>query len=107
MKDSSFWTVTFARLLSTYAVLIFALLWVGFALALILNRAWLDMLWNWVRALPPLAEVLVWLALLPITVGLWAWGSSWPILVKLLVFAGIVGWTLVAASSFRRNFRQA
>lgn len=105
MRETSFWNVTFPRLLSTYAVLIFAILWVGFAIALIMNREWLDLLWNWVRALPTMAEVLIWLLFLPIMVGLWIWESSWSTPVQLLGLAGIVVWTFLAASSFIRAMR--
>jgi hypothetical protein len=88
--------------LSIYAVAIFAAMWAGFAIALVVNREWLDSLWNWVRALPPAAETVVWVFFLPIMTGLWVWESPWPALVRLLAFAGIAGWTLLALSSFRR-----
>ena len=102
MRDSSFWNVTVPRVLGTYAVLIFAILWVGFAIALVVNREWLDLLWNWVRALPSVVQIIVWVLFLPIMVGLWIWESSWPVLVRLLAFAGIVVWTLLAVSGFWR-----
>lgn len=105
MRDSSFWSVTFPRVLSTYAVVIFAMLWVGFAIAIVVNREWLDLLWNWVQALPSVAEIIVWVLFLPIMVGLWIWESSWSDLVRLLTFAGIVFWTLLAVSSFLRAVR--
>jgi hypothetical protein len=105
MRDSSFWSVTVPRVLSTYAIVIFAMLWVGFAIALVVNREWLDLLWNWVRALPSVAEIIVWVLFLPIMVGLWIWESSWPALGNLLAFAGIVVWTLLAVSSFLRAVR--
>jgi len=105
MRDSSFWNVAFPRLLSTYAIVIFAVLWVGFAIALVVNPESLDSLWNWVRALPLVAEILVWLFFLPIMVALWIWESSWPLLVRLLGFAGIVGWTLLAVRSFVQAVR--
>ena len=105
MRDSSFLTVTVPRVLSTYAIVTFAILWVGFAIALVENREWLDLLWNWVRALPPVAEIIVWVFFLPIMVGLWIWESSWPALVSLLAYAGIVVWTLLAVSSFIRAVR--
>jgi hypothetical protein len=105
MRDSSFWSVTVPRVLSTYAIVIFAMLWVGFAVALVVNREWLDLLWNWVRALPSVAEILVWVLFLPIMVGLWIWESSWPALARLLAFAGIVVWTLLAVFSFLRAVR--
>ena len=105
MRDSSFWNVTVPRVLSTYATVIFAMLWVGFAIALVVNREWLDLLWNWVRALPSVAEIIIWFLFLRIMVGLWIWDSSWPALVHLLAFAGIVVWTLLAVSSFLRAVR--
>jgi hypothetical protein len=105
MKDSSFWNATFARILGTYAIVIFAILWIGFAVALVVNREWLDLLWNWVRALPLVAEIVVWVLFLPITVGLWIWEASWPAIVQLLGLAGIVGWTLLAVSGFVRAWR--
>jgi hypothetical protein len=105
MRDSSFWSGTFTQALNIYAIVIFAMLWVGFAIALVVNREWLDLLWNWVRALPSVAEIIVWVSLLPIMALLWIWESSWPALVRLLGFAGIVGWTLLAVSSFFRAVR--
>ena len=105
MRDTSFWDITVPRVLSTYASVIFALLWVGFAVALVVNREWLDLLWNWVRALPIVAEIIVWVLFLPIMVGLWIWESSWPALVRLVGCTGIVGWTLLAVSSFVRAVR--
>jgi len=105
MRDSSFWSVTVPRVLSTYAIVIFAMLWVGFAIALVVNRESLDLLWNWVRALPSVVEIIVWVLFLPIMAGLWVWESSWPALVSLLAFAGIIAWTLLAVSSFLRAVR--
>lgn len=105
MGHSSFWDITFARALTVYANAIFAILWVGFTVALIVNPEWLDTLWQWVRGLPLIAEILVWIAFLPITVGLWIWTSAGTTLVKVLGFAGIVGWTLTAIASIFRNFR--
>ena len=105
MRDSSFWNVAVPRLLSTYAVMIFALLWVGFIIALAVNNEALGMLWNWVRALPSVVEFIVWVLFLPIMAGLGVWESSWPTFARLLAFAGIVAWTLLAVSSFVRAVR--
>ena len=107
MRDSSFWSVLATRVLNICAIVIFAVLWVGFVIALIVNPEWLDSLWDWVRGLPIVAEIIAWLVFLPIVVGLWIWTSSWPILVQLLAGAGIVGWTLVAVSGFLRMVRGA
>ena len=91
--------------MSFYAIAIFVVLWVGFASALIVNREWLDILWYSVRELPLVAEIIVWVLFLPIMVGLWIWESSWPAFVRLLGFAGIVAWTLVAVASLFRSAR--
>jgi len=107
MSDSTLWDVTVPRVMSTYAVLIFAILWIGFAAALIVNPEWLDTLWNWVRALPLVLEIIVWVLFLPIMVGLWIWESTWPSFLRWLGFVGIIGWTLLALSSFVRYRRSA
>ncbi len=105
MNDSSIWSITVPRVLSSYAILTFAILWVGFAIALIVNPEWLDLLWNWVRALPSVLKILSWVFITPIMVGLWIWESSWTTIVRLLAFTGIVVWTLLAVSSFLRAVR--
>lgn len=105
MRDSTFWDVTVPRVMTIYANLIFLVLWVGFVIALIVNREWLDMLWDWVLALPLVPRIIVWVLILPIMVGLWIWESSWSTLGNLLGFAGIVGWTLLAVRSIFQNFQ--
>ena len=105
MSNSSFWDITVPRVMGTYANVVFAILWVGFAVALIWNPKGLDLLWNWVRGLPLALEIIVWVLFLPITVALWIWESSWHILFRLLGFAGIVGWTALAAYSLIRDWK--
>jgi hypothetical protein len=105
MRNSTFWDVTVPRLLSTYAFVIVLILWVGFIIALIMNREWLNILWNWVQALPLVVRIIVWVVFLPIMVGLWIWESSWSVLIRLLAACGIVLWTYLAVSSFVRAFR--
>ena len=100
MGDSSSRSLTVRRVLSIYAIVIFAILWVGFAIALVGNREWLDLLWNWVRAFPTVAEIIIWVLFLPIMVGLWVWESSTSTLVHFLGLTGIVIWTTLAVYSF-------
>ncbi len=102
MKALPFSSDVVRRLISTYAIVVFALLWIGFLIALVVNWGWLDLVWNWVNALPLVTQVVVWVLFLPGMVGLWVWESSWPVLVRLLAFGGIVGWTGLAISSFLR-----
>jgi hypothetical protein len=91
--------------MSIYAIAIFVVLWIGFAVALFANRAWLDLLWDWMRALPMVMEVIVWIMFLPITVLLWIWESSWPSPLRVLGYAGLVAWTFLAVSGLKRAFQ--
>jgi len=105
MSDSTFWDVTVPRVMGAYANAIFLVLWVGFVTALVLNREWLDVLWNWTQALPLIPRIIVWVLFLPILVGLWIWESTWPVLGRLVGFAGILAWTLLAVYSLIRDLR--
>ena len=105
MSETSFWNDTFAKILTVYANLIFVVLWVGFIIALIVNREWLGELWVWVGALPTVLRIIVWVLILPIMVGLWIWESDWSTFGRVVGLAGIVGWTLLAVSSVFKNFR--
>ena len=105
MGDSAPRSITLSRILSTYAIVIFAILWVGFVIALLVNPVWLDLLWNWVESLPLVAEIIIWVLFLPIMIGLWGWVSSWLMFVNLIVFAGLVGWTVLAMANFFRYAR--
>ncbi len=105
MKDSTFWDVTVPRVMTIYANAIFLVLWVGFIVALVMNREWLDIIWNWVQGLPLVPKIIIWMIFLPIMVGLWIWESSWPTLGNLFGIAGMVGWTLLAVNSIFKYFR--
>ena len=86
MRDPSFWSDVVTRVLSTYAVVIFVMWWSGFIVAMVVNLEWLDLVWYWVRGLPLVAQIIVWVLFLPLHVG----------------FA-----TLRPNSSYRANFRYA
>ena len=106
MRDSSlFWDVTVPRTMTIYANLVFVILWVGFFIALAMNREWLGVLWNWAQALPLIPRIIVWVLFLPIMVGLWIWESSWPAFGRLAGLTSIVGWTLLAVYSIYKYFR--
>jgi hypothetical protein len=104
MQESTLWSVTVPRAMSIYAVSVFAVLWAGLAVAFLVNRDWLDVIWVWALGLPLLLRILVWLLFLPIMCALWILQSSWPIALRLLGFAGIGAWTLLAASSLLKAF---
>ena len=106
MEASKFWDVTVPRVMTIYANAVFVVLWVGFIIALAANREWLDVVWNWVQALPMIPKIIVWVLLLPIMVGLWIWESSWSTFWRWVGLVGIVGWTLLAVSSIFKYFRK-
>jgi len=105
MGDSSTGILAFSRVLSAYALVVFVILWVGFTIALISNRDWLDLLWNGVQALPLLIQIIIWVVFLPVMVSLWIWESTWPNLLRMIGFAGIGIWTILAVYSFIRYWR--
>jgi hypothetical protein len=77
------------------AFALFALLWLGFGYALIASQGSLDAAWQWVRSLPLLIQGLAWLVFLPVLVALWIWQTTWPIVLRLIVIAGLAWWSLM------------
>ena len=73
----------------------FAVLWGAFGAALIWSQGSLDAAWQWVRGLPLLVQGVVWLLFLPVVIGLWVWETTWPLVVRLVLVAGIAGWNLL------------
>jgi hypothetical protein len=73
----------------------FAMLWAGFFAALVLDPATLDRAWQAVAGLPLAVQAIVWLLFLPLTAGLWVWQTDWPLVVRLVLIAGIAGWNLL------------
>lgn len=74
---------------------IFAVLWLAFGAALLLSQGSIDSAWQWVRSLPLLVQIGVWVLFLPVVAGIWIWESSWPLVVRLLLVAGLAGWNLL------------
>jgi ribose/xylose/arabinose/galactoside ABC-type transport system permease subunit len=74
---------------------VFAALWVAFGAGLVLNQGGVDQAWEWIRSLPLIAQAVVWLLFLPVAAGLWIWESSWPLVVRLVLVAGLAGWNLL------------
>ncbi|MDR9450915.1 MAG: hypothetical protein RI637_06845 [Acidimicrobiia bacterium] len=103
--DRRRWSEWLEWILTLYANVTFLVLWVGLAVALIVDQEWLDRLWLWLQDLPRVLEILVWVVFLPITVTLWIWQSSWSTLGRVAGFTGMIAWTLLALSSLRRLTR--
>ena len=83
------------------AFTILAALWFAFAVALVGSRSSLDATWRGVGALPLPVRGVVWLLTMPLMVGLAVWEGawrtrSWPVIVRLLVVAGLALATLNA-----------
>ena len=75
--------------ISVGGFVVFAVLWAAFAAALIWSRGSLDQTWDWIRSLPLIVQGIVWLLFLPVVAGLWAWETTWPLLMRLVVVAGL------------------
>jgi hypothetical protein len=73
---------------------IFLVLWVAFAYALVANQGGLDNIWKTIQGLPLIAQAVVWVLFLPVTIGLWIWESAWPLLVRLPLVAALAGWNI-------------
>ena len=76
-------------------LIVFGVIWAAFGAALIWSQGSLDAAWAWLRGLPLIAQGLLWLLFLPVTAGLWIWESTWPVLVRLTVVAGLAGWSIL------------
>ena len=73
---------------------LFLVLWVAFAYALVANQGGLDALWQWSRTLHPIVQAVIWVLTLPLAISLWVWETGWPLVARLVLIAGIGGWNL-------------
>jgi hypothetical protein len=70
-------------------------MWAAFFVLLFADR--LDEIWDAVRDLPLLGEVVAWVAFLPWMLGTAVWTSTWPAAVRVLLVACFaIGWTIVS-----------
>jgi hypothetical protein len=74
---------------------VFAMLWIGFGVALVWSQGSLDAAWTWTRSLPLLLQGVIWLLFLPVMVGLWIWETTWPMALRLALVLGVAGWNLL------------
>jgi hypothetical protein len=74
---------------------IFAAIWIAFGVALVWSQGSLDQAWQTIRGLPLLLQAIVWVLFLPVTLGLWIWETSWPVILRLVLVLGIAGWNLL------------
>ena len=74
---------------------IFAVIWIAFAAGLVFSQGSVDQAWQTVRGLPLIVQIVVWVVLLPVMFGLWAWETTWPLIVRLVLVVGVAGWNLL------------
>jgi len=82
------------NLIGLLAFVVFGVLWLAFAGALVASQGSLDAAWRWIASLPLVLQVVVWLLFLPVVAGLWVWETGWPLVVRLVAVAGLAVWTL-------------
>jgi hypothetical protein len=90
---------------SLYALAVLAVLWVGFAIAQSGNRELPTQAWEWLRSLPAVPQIVVWILILPLAVGLWAWHSDLGQGPRIVVALGLVAWTILALSQLIQGIR--
>ena len=77
------------QLLGPLLFIVFAVLWVAFAVALVAGSGSLEAAWDWIVSLPLIAQLVVWVLFLPVVAGLWVWQTDWALAIRLLVIAAI------------------
>ena len=77
-----------------FVFIVFTLLWLAFAAALLFKRERLQIIWQSIRKLPLLVQLLLWLLFLPVMLGLWIWQTSWPLWLRLVLIAGLAWWNV-------------
>ena len=73
---------------------IFAVIWIAFAVGLIFSQGSVDQAWQTIRGLPLIVQIGVWVLFLPVMIGLWVWETSWPLILRLVLVVGVAGWNL-------------
>ena len=82
------------KIINIAAFAVLATLWLVFAAALVFNPELLDTAWHTLRGWPLVVQIAVWLLALPVTLGLWIWQLPWPMLLRLVLAAGLA-WVTV------------
>ena len=77
------------RVINIFAFTVLTLLWIAFAAALLFNREMLDSVWQSFRSWPLIFQIIVGLLVLPVTLGLWIWQTSWSIWLRLILVIGL------------------
>jgi hypothetical protein len=77
-------------------------MWVAFFVLLFADR--LEGLWNAIRDLPLVVEVVLWVAFLPWMLGTAVWTRSWSTALRALLLAVFaIGWAIVSIPREKRT----
>ena len=93
--DGFFIPVVIPFLTNGGGFVIFGLLWVAFAYAVVTRQPNVEETWQAIRALPLIVQLVAWLLFLPVMAGLWVWETTWPLVMRIVVVAGLAGWNLL------------
>ncbi len=85
----------------------YALLWALIAWGLATNQVAVAEAWRSIQAWPLPALGVAWLLALPPMAGLWVWSTDWPLVLRLVVIAGLAGWNLLVFIPRHENPAQA
>ncbi len=89
--------------LTLFASGVFVVLWIYVALAAFTDAALPAETWDWLTSLDLLPAIVVWIAVLPLGVFLWAWQAGLEPLPMGLLMLGLVVWTGIAWSGLARK----
>jgi phosphatidylserine synthase len=74
---------------------VYGAIWLALGFGLATDRTAVDQAWRTLTGLPLPVQAVVWLLFLPLTAGLWVWGTDWPEPVRLAVVLGLGAWNLL------------
>lgn len=78
---------------------LFPLLWLIFFAVLVLEPARLDVVWAWFRDLPVIGQVVGWVVLLPLMLGLLIWQAPWAPWLRVILIVLLALGTVMTFSS--------
>jgi hypothetical protein len=76
-------------------LLVFGVLWISFAAALVRDPTRVDIAWRRVRTLPIVLQAFAWLLFLPVLAGIYIWRRSWPRVARLTLVGSLACWNLL------------
>lgn len=76
-------------------LVVFAGIWIAFAIALVREPARIEAAWRRLRLLPLVVQALAWVLFLPVLAGIAIWRTGWPQLARIALVGGLAGWNLL------------